>query len=304
MKKTVVAAIALIAAGVLLCLAQPAAQVQQPGGRGGQRRRAGGRGSGGGIVVSAPVGSEFRYDPAGSGGPANMVWLVRGDSAAAFRQLTFVEAAAKADTLGLGSILGSSGQKVAPEIPKNLDYHLMPGERAAITGRLRELNVQMRAYRVEMLDGVREWATQIVRVCAGTWVLGPSFQRTEAASLAAVDKLANEFGVNVAIENRNPKKISAGMEGRSKRIGVMADLGARMQEGIKPVDGLALVKDRLLAVSVRDRSAAGPKGRDVTLGSGGAGVADFFSTGLPDGIEAVICLDRDNRRGGYLCGPD
>src|SRR6266481_7361623 len=45
-------------------------------------------------------------------------WRV-GVPAAAFRQLTFSEAAGKADALGLAFIEGSSTQKVSPEISKN-----------------------------------------------------------------------------------------------------------------------------------------------------------------------------------------
>src|SRR5258708_1626660 len=58
--------------------------------------------------------------------------------AAAFKNLTLSEAAAKADALGLGSIEGFDTQKISPEIPKNLTWHLQPGERAAVNYKLRE----------------------------------------------------------------------------------------------------------------------------------------------------------------------
>src|ERR1700678_2426142 len=50
----------------------------------------------------------------------------------AFRNLTFMEAAAKADSLGLAFIEGFSEQKVSAEIPKNLDYRLSSAEAAAV----------------------------------------------------------------------------------------------------------------------------------------------------------------------------
>src|SRR5258706_6476748 len=78
-------------------------------------------------------------------------WHV-GIPAAAFKDLTFSDAAAKADALGLGSIEGVDTQKVSPEVPKNLTWRLGPGERAAILNRLRQANVQMYAYHVDKFD--------------------------------------------------------------------------------------------------------------------------------------------------------
>jgi hypothetical protein len=49
-----------------------------------------------------------------------------------------------------------------------------------------------------------------------------------------------------------------------------------MQEGIKPLDALALVKERVIALNLRDRSALGSRGRDVTLGRGVAGLPEFI----------------------------
>src|SRR5947199_6883254 len=77
-------------------------------------------------------------------------WRI-GIPAVAFKQLTFSDAAARADRLGLGSIEGFSTQKVSPEIPKNLDSGLLPGERIAIKNRLIELNLKMPAWHVEAI---------------------------------------------------------------------------------------------------------------------------------------------------------
>jgi len=72
-------------------------------------------------------------------------WKV-GVATSSFRQLTFSEAAGKADALGVANIQGFSEQKLSPEIPKNLDYKLAPGELTAVRDRLRTLNLRMPAY--------------------------------------------------------------------------------------------------------------------------------------------------------------
>ena len=66
----------------------------------------------------------------------------------------------------------------------------------------------------------------------------------------------------------DPKAVLASLDGRGKRLGIAADLGGWIQDGVKPVDALAAVKDRLLLVRASDRSALGAKGRPVPLGDG------------------------------------
>ena len=78
------------------------------------------------------------------------------------------------------------------------------------------------------------------------------------------------------------------VEGRGKRVGVAADLGGWMQAGVKPVDGLPIVKDRLMLVNVADRSALGAGGRDVALGTGAGGLGDFFLAAWRAGVKPLL----------------
>jgi hypothetical protein len=93
----------------------------------------------------------------------------------------------------------------------------------------------------------------------------------ERESLAELDRLANEFAIDVAVVNREPSGVLGQIEELSGRIGFSVDLEAWLKAGIKPLTGLGQLKDRVLAVSLRDRSALGVKAHDVALG---AGVAD------------------------------
>ena len=214
-------------------------------------------------------------------------WRV-GIPTVAFKQLTFAEAAAKADALYVGSVEGSSTQKVSYEVPKNLDYRLAPGERTAVTNRLRELNITLAGYRVDSLgadDAERRKVFEFAKAVGVQTI----FTNPEQASLAEIDKLANEFEINVALEShKDPKSVMSMLEGRSKRMGIRADIGGWMHEGIKPVDALPLVKDRLMAVNVRDRSALGAKGKDVTAGTGAAALPDFFVAAYRAGMKPLF----------------
>jgi len=197
--------------------------------------------------------------------------------AIAFRQLTFSDAAAKVDALGLAFIEGFSTQKVSAGISKSLDYNLTAAELAAVKNRLAELRLKMAAYHADIVasdDGTRRKLFEFAKALGvETIVCAP-----EPASVPVLDKLASEYGINVALESRarDPKSVLSAIEGSNPRVGVSADLGAWLQAGVKPLDALSQLKGRLLVVNLRDRSATGAKGRNVTLGSGVAGVTQFL----------------------------
>ena len=119
----------------------------------------------------------------------------------------------------------------------------------------------------------------------------------DAANPAELDKLAEEFEINVALESKgDPKAVMAALEGRGKRMGVSAHLGGWAQAGIKAVDGLAVVKDKLLHVTAADRSALNARARVVPLGEGAAGLGDFFLAAYRGGPQAAVDYGRVDRR--------
>jgi type 1 glutamine amidotransferase len=71
-------------------------------------------------------------------------------------------------------------------------------------------------------------------------------------------------------------------------MGDCADIGVWMEDGIKPLEGLSQVKDRLIAVTVRDRNVLGPRGLDVALGSGAAGLDEFFLAAFRFGLKPLF----------------
>jgi hypothetical protein len=135
----------LTAASAAIAFGQPAPPAQTQGGGRGQ---------------TAPAVASISKRPTGAslgtirvGASDNNIWFGWrvGIPTAAFRQLSWSEALAHADTLGVASVEVSSTQKTSPEVPKNFDYRLHSGERGAVNYRLRELNQQIGAYRVENL---------------------------------------------------------------------------------------------------------------------------------------------------------
>ena len=200
-------------------------------------------------------------------------WEV-GISSAVFGALTFSDAAGLADALGLATIEGDSRQKVSSQIDKNLDFQLPPDGVAAVKARLAELRLKMVAYRVESID-----ESSAAKLFAFAKELGVKTIITGAvpSSLSMVEKLAADNGMEVAIAvDGDPKTVMSAIGNAGPHVGVGLDFGNLIEQGIKPVDALALVKDRLMAVRLRDRNVLGPNGRDVPFGTGVAEAQKFF----------------------------
>ena len=202
-------------------------------------------------------------------------WQV-GISSTAFPWKTFTDSAVLAEALGLASIEGNNGQKVAPDVDKNLDYNLSPAEIATLKDRLDELRLRMPAYRVDSIPSDDESVRKLFAF-AKEMSVETIITNAMPSSLSAIDRLAGENGVNVAVESTgDPKSVMHALEGLSPHVGVSVSFSDWMKQGIEPVDGLAAIKDRLMAVALRDRSALGPDGRDVRLGTGVADLQNFL----------------------------
>jgi sugar phosphate isomerase/epimerase len=199
-------------------------------------------------------------------------WQV-GVSVGSFRQETFVEAARKAEALDLAVIEGDGMQKVSLQIPKNLDYRLAPGELSAVRERMTTLNLRMPAYFVPEMGNGEQTARKIFEFAKN---LGVETLVVERTPDTVIDSLADEFGINVALSG-SPKTVLEALRGRSQRLGAYADLGKWMQDGTAPLDGVLLLKERMLAIRLSDRSALGKGGHAVPLGSGVAGIAQLLA---------------------------
>jgi type 1 glutamine amidotransferase len=184
----------------------------------------------------------------------NLLGLRIGFSAGAFGPISFSEAAAKADALGTGFLEASSSQKVSPEIPKSLDYNLSPDEVTAVKNRLAELRLRLVAYRAGAIPA-DESSRRRLFAFAKAVDIETIVTSAAPAALPDLDRLAGEFGVNVAFEGSNPKTLVSSLNGLSSRIGLSADIAAWAQAGIKPADGLGLVSARLLSLGLTDAGA-------------------------------------------------
>jgi len=207
----------------------------------------------------------------------------------AIKGLTFSEAAARADAMAVPTVEVSSTQQVAFEIPKPFDYRLQAGERNAVNYRLRELNEGVSVYRVESLPPDEPTRRKVLEFAKGLVGSPIVLVPADAASSAKdLDKLAAEYQINIAIDSKaDPKALVAALAETGKNIGVAADLGSWLQNGVAPVDGVKAAGGRLMVLEASDRSATGAKGTNVPLGSGAAALSAVFLAAYHDGLKPL-----------------
>ncbi len=112
----------------------------------------------------------------------------------AIKGMTLSDALARADApLGLAAVEAPSTLTVSFEVPKPLDHRLQAGERNAVNYRLRELNQQILAYRVENMPADDATRRRIFELAKGLnapanppLVIIP----VDAENLAGIDALA------------------------------------------------------------------------------------------------------------------
>ncbi len=221
-------------------------------------------GRGGGGNQNAPAIPNLSQRPSGSslgtirvGAADEKIWFGWRVAipAAHFRQSTFSEVLPKADTLGVTGIEMTNTQRTSPEVPKPFDYRLQTGERNAVLRRLKEYNQSIFAYRI---DNLGDEATQRKHFEFAKAVNIPLI--VTSGDPVALEKLADEFGVSVALLKASP----AALQGRSKRIGIAAEAAG----------ALPASPDRLMY---------------VTAGSNG-GSSEFFLAAYKAGVKPLTIV--------------
>jgi len=96
-------------------------------------------------------------------------------------------------------------------------------------------------------------------------------------ALPLVDKLANEYGINVAVHNHprpstywNPEIVLEAIKDCSPRIGVCADTGHWIRSGLDPVECLKKLEGRVYWVHFKDLNEVSREAHDVVWGTGEA----------------------------------
>jgi len=137
---------------------------------------------------------------------------------------------------GLPFIGASSLQKVSAEIPKNFDLQLTDDE-------LKQIRLKLDAHSVRLLTYYIQKIPADPKVFEFARKMGVETIVTESAALDTIEKLCDEYDINVAIRGK-PEAVLNACTGRSKRIGGCFDLRSAFDR----------IKDRVITIHTRDVS--------------------------------------------------
>lgn len=199
-----------------------------------------------------------------------------GVEAYTFHKGTFFETIDRTAKLGLPFVGGLSFQKVSAALPKNFEPGLSDDELRAVRLKLADAGVRLLTFYLQEIPGDEAGCRKVFEFARK---LGIETFMTEpkVESLDTIERFANEYGVNVALHNHDPKAspnywspeaIRKVCAGRGPRIGAAADVGYWMRAGIDPVAGIRTLGARLLTLQMHDLNELTPQGTDVPWGSG------------------------------------
>jgi sugar phosphate isomerase/epimerase len=244
------------------------------------------------VALAAMIiaGGAFAQDEIYSGGTPDaeaLGWNL-GCQSYSFNHFTFFESLNKIQSMGLTYVEAYPGQILSTDLGDVKMGHDMPKEYyPVVQALLKAKNVNLVNYGVV---GVGEDEAESRKVFEFAKAMGIQTINSQPAeeTLDLVEKLADEYGINVAFHNHpkpsiywDYKKVIKECEGRSKRLGACADTGHWMRSDINPLEAVkALLKaDRLIAFHIKDLNKYGrDDAHDVPFGQGEADIAAILKT--------------------------
>jgi len=222
-----------------------------------------------------------------------------GAQAYTFRRMTFFEAVDIISELGMKYVEMYPGQRVS----KDIDARTQPGMSGEvmdkIKAKLKSSGVELVNYGVAPLPGDEEKCRYIFE-----WAQKMGIETIAAESdptdLPMIDKLAQEFGINVALHNHpkasrasqywHPDRVLDACKGLSKRIGACVDTGHWVRSGLDPVEALRKLEGRIIALHFKDLK----KGRDVPWGTGECNAEAMLAELKRQGFEGVFSMEYES----------
>ena len=218
-----------------------------------------------------------------------------GTAAWSFNRFTFFEAVDKTAALGLHYIEAFEGQRISAEGDVNMSTDVSAEVMEKVRRKLASAHVTLTSIYIHSLSGRESECRRAFEFCRK---LGIETIVSEPApeSLNVIEKLCDEYGINLAIHNHakgksrywHPQEVLKVCEGRSPRVGACADLGHWQRSGIKPADGVRLLGSRLLSFNFKDLNEPSPDGHDVPWGTGQGDVAGVLREVQRLGIKPTI----------------
>ncbi|MBM3333837.1 sugar phosphate isomerase/epimerase [Candidatus Sumerlaeota bacterium] len=196
-----------------------------------------------------------------------------------FNRYTLFEGIDKTRETGARLIEGFPGQVISEEHQVKFDASAPQEALDAVKKKLDEAGVKMVCYGVVGL-GKDEAASRKVFEFARKMGILVIVSEPEEENLPLVAKLAQEYGIPVAIHNHpqpsrywDPKHLLESIKDLGPWVGSCADTGHWMRSGVDPLEALKMLEGRIISMHIKDLNQTGRGTKeapthDVPFGTG------------------------------------
>jgi sugar phosphate isomerase/epimerase len=195
-----------------------------------------------------------------------------------FRNITLFETIDISKDLGVKFFEVNPAQVISKEIPDKVDEKLSPELRNTIKKKFADSGIQPVNFGVAQLGKTEASARKLFTLCKDLGIQtivaepDPELLKSEGGAPALLDKLCQEYQINVAIHNHpepnryaTPEKLLEAIAGRDKRIGSCSDVGHWTRTGLNAVECLHKLQGRIITLHFKD---VDNKKKDVPWGTG------------------------------------
>src|SRR5438067_9079999 len=227
-----------------------------------------------------------------------------GCQAYTFNRFSVFEAIEKTEQTGGKTIEFYPGQKLRADEPDvKWDHHASDDVIKMVQEKLAQHHIVAVNYGVVGAANEQEWR-QIFEFAKKLGMYGVT---TESVNqLDIIEKLVKEFDIRVGIHEHgrrrddanykvwDPKYVLSVVKDRDQRIGACADTGHWATSGIKPLDGIKLLKGRIVSLHLKERPVIGQQGPDIVYGTGVSDIKGILDELKRQGFQGHISIEYEN----------
>ena len=215
-----------------------------------------------------------------------------------FNRFTLFEGIDKTASLGLGWIEMYPGQVVSKETGDVRTDNMSAEVTAKLKAKLKAAGIKVVNYGVVGLPN-DEAASRKIFDFAKDMGIETIVSEPGPEAFDLVDKLAQEYKINVAIHNHpkpsrywNPDTVVKALEGRSKWMGACIDTGHLPRSGIDAVEAVKKLEGRIISFHFKDVNEFGKNSaHDVPWGTGVSNVKAVLTELDRQGFKGVFSVE-------------
>jgi sugar phosphate isomerase/epimerase len=193
------------------------------------------------------------------------------------------------------------GQKFSPDQPDvKLDHNLSAANIAKLKAKLKKHHIRAVNYGVVHGKNAEEWH-KIFEFAKTMGLYGITTE--DVSELDIIEPLVKKHDIHVGTHEHahrvddpnykvwDPNYVLSVVKDRDSRIGACCDTGHWQTSGLDPLDGIKILKGRVISCHLKDKTQKGPEGHDVPYGTGGGRIKDILDELKAQGFKGNISVE-------------